>query len=67
MPDVAAVDQAICDEETAVLHWRVRRFLELGFTLRQARTLSALPADWHAAQELLSVGCPLRHAYDLLR
>lgn len=54
------------EEAVQVFHWRVHRFVELGFTLRQARTLAALQADWHAAEHLLGDGCQADTAFDLL-
>lgn len=60
--DVEAVDE----EAVRVYHWRVRRFLELGFTLRQARTLAGGDADWHEAAVLVTAGCPRDTAFDVL-
>ncbi len=53
-------------EEIRVFHWRVRRFLSLGFTLWQARGLARVQADWHAAEKLLARGCDTATAFDLL-
>ena len=54
------------DEAFRVLHWRIRRFLELGFTLRQARALAGGSAEWHDAEKLLARGGPVDAAFDLL-
>jgi hypothetical protein len=56
-----------CEEELRVYHWRVRRCLELGFTLVQSRRLAENGADWHEAQVLLAAGCPSRLVYRLLK
>jgi hypothetical protein len=60
-------DAGVQDEEAVrVFHWRVRRFLDLGFTLRQARTLAGGEAEWHNAEKLLGRGCSRETAFDLL-
>jgi hypothetical protein len=51
------------DEVARVQDWRIDRFIELGFTYRQARRLAEKQADWHSAETLLKHGCPL----DLVR
>lgn len=54
------------EESVRVTHWRVQRFLELGFTVRQARLLAAAQADWHGASVFLAAGCELETAFRLL-
>jgi len=54
------------EEAVRVYHWRVHRFLALGFTLRQARRLASLHVEWHSAEKLLEQGCPVDLVFDLL-
>ena len=61
------IETLIEDEEAIrVTDWRVERFLELGFTTRQARLLAVAEADWHGAFRLLAAGCDLDTAFRLL-
>lgn len=64
MPPVEPV--TVDEEAVRVFHWRVRRFVALGFTLWQARRLAHVQADWHTAEVLLGDGCPVVLAFDLL-
>jgi hypothetical protein len=64
MAEPAVIDQDA--EATRVYRWRVCRFLELGFTLRQARRLADGTAGWHEAEALLMAGCPPDLVFDLL-
>lgn len=41
-----------------MFYWRIRCFLDLGLTLRQARRLANKGADHHEAEVLLAAGCP---------
>jgi len=54
------------DEEAGVLRWRRQMFLDLGFNVRQSQRLAEQGADWHHAGRLLSGGCPVDTAFDLL-
>lgn len=64
----AGVAMAELDEEAhRVFHWRVRRFIDLGFTLRQSRLMAEAQADWHTAEHLLHDGCQRDTAFLLLR
>ncbi len=58
--------EAVDEEAHTVLHWRIRRFLKLGFTLQQARTLAAGEAHWQEAERILAAGCPIPLAFDVL-
>jgi hypothetical protein len=64
MAEPAVIEQH--PEATRVYRWRVCRFLELGFTLRQARRLADSVAGWHEAEALLAAGCPVDLVFDLL-
>lgn len=67
MAEIEEPEVVVIDEESAkVFHWRVRRFMGLGFTLWQARSLARVGADWHAAKKLLDAGCPVATAFDVL-
>jgi hypothetical protein len=66
IPLLVEAAEEVDDEAVRVFHWRVRRFLALGFTLRQARVLASLHVEWHTAEKLLEQGCPTSTAFDLL-
>jgi hypothetical protein len=54
------------EEAVRVFHWRVRRCVALGFTLRQARRIANGPSGWHEAETLLERGCPAETVVRLL-
>ena len=68
-PETPVVEEeatGLGEEALRVFYWRVRRFLYLGFTLRQARQLAGGTAEWHDAEKLLGHGCSRETAFDLL-
>lgn len=67
MPEPDQLEAVVESEEAIqVFHWRVRAFLDGGFTIRQAKVLAACQVDSHAAERLLEAGCPVDVAFDLL-
>jgi len=63
MPGSHELEGVVEDEEAIrVCHWPVRHFVDLGFTVRQARVLARVPADWDTAERLLALGCCIRSA-----
>ena len=50
----------------AVDQHKLERFRDLGFNLRQRKTLIRSGADWHEAKKLIDAGCPLDIAFDIL-
>lgn len=54
------------DEGQRVVVWQLRRFVDLGFTLDQARLLVAADADWHLAERMLAQGCSVDRAFAIL-
>ena len=46
-------------EETSVRRWRRAQFLGLGFTPKEAETLTKAPVDLGLVRNLVASGCPL--------
>ena len=65
-----SAEQAIREEfdveENAVLRWRVEQFRALGFDEVTAALLGACRTDLHQARALVSSGCPLGLALEIL-
>jgi hypothetical protein len=49
-----------------VRRWRLDRFLDLQFAGWEAEMLADGEIDWHDAERLLTLGCPLEVAFELL-
>ena len=61
------MDEPADDEATIVFHWRVRCFLDLGFTLLVSRRLANRGCDWHEAETLIADGCPPDLVFAILK
>jgi hypothetical protein len=46
-------------EWTVVRQWRRKQFLALGFTPKEAETLTRAPVDVGQVRHLVAAGCPL--------
>ena len=46
-------------ERTVVRQWRQKQFLALGFTPKEAETLTRAPVDTAQVRHLVAAGCPL--------
>ena len=57
----------IRDERLRVRFWRREQFLELGFTLSEARALAKSSADVHETRRLIELGCERSTAFRLVR
>lgn len=65
---VADDESAVVDDELSRIHqWRVERFIGLRFEPSEAEELAMCGADWHTAEQLLNLACPLRLVYTILR
>jgi hypothetical protein len=47
-------------------YWHIERFKELGYEGHQAEILELSNVDWHALKDLLTKGCSLEAALDIL-
>jgi hypothetical protein len=46
------------DDHLNVLHWRIQRLIDLGYSRRKAARLAATSIDTHELERLIRMGCP---------
>ena len=54
-------------EDAGVFLWRFQRSLEMGFGKPMADRIAITQIDLHELERLISLGCPRRTAYRILR
>jgi hypothetical protein len=66
---VAETDSAhpLLAEDAGVFLWRFQRSLEMGFGRPMADRIAITQIDLHELERLISLGCPRRTAYRILR